>query len=142
MDASDLFFVARHLLAAARRTIVPEAEGNLPGTERIVLEDLVAAAPTSVAEISRRTRIAQSRVSAIVAEWRGRGAIDVSLDPNDRRRTLMAPSATLQAQYMAGALATADDVLDQLGVGLNALERQSVLAALDLLHSRLRPERA
>lgn len=142
MDASDMYFLARYLLAAARRTIVPEAEGQLSGTERLVLEDLVEAAPTSIAEISRRTQIAQSRVSAIIADWRDRGAIDVSHDPKDRRRTIVAPSESLKAQYLAGAFATAGDVLDQLGVNLDAGERESVLAALDLLHRRLRPDHA
>ena len=137
-----MYFLARYLLAAARRTIVPEAEGHLSGSERLVLEDLVEAAPTTINEISQRTQIAQSRVSAIIAEWRKRGAIDTSSDPNDRRKTVVAPSKTLQAQYLAGALASAEDVLDQLGVELDAKERKAVLGALSLLHGRLRPEHA
>ncbi len=140
MDASDLYFVARYLLAAARRTIVPQADGQLSGTERLVLEDLVESAPTSVVDIARRTQIAQSRVSAIIATWRGRGAINVSLDPKDRRRTLVEPSDGLKAQYLTGALASADHVFDQLGVPLNADDRARIYAALDVLHKRLRPD--
>lgn len=140
MDASDLYYVARHLLAASRRVIVPDMERGLAGTDRLVLEDLVEAAPTTVVEIARRTHIAQSRVSTIIAEWRRRGAIDVAVDPLDRRRTLVMPSESLKAQYNVGAVEGLDAVLDQLGVSLGLEDRLVIAQGLERLHRRLRPD--
>ncbi|ODT89910.1 MarR family transcriptional regulator [Phenylobacterium sp. SCN 70-31] len=139
MDSAAVYFVARHLLAAARHAIDPQEQlAELPATERIILQDLVESAPTSIQDIARRTQIAQSRVSAAVQKWRERGRIDARPDPTDRRRSILTSSATLDAEVLAGMGASADTVLQALGVNLSARERRSVLQALELLHERLK----
>lgn len=139
MDSAAIYFVARHLLAAARHAIDPQEQlAGLPATERIILQDLVESAPTSIQDISRRTQVAQSRVSAAVHKWRERGRIDIQPDPNDGRRSLLTPSRTLNAEVSAGMGSSADLVLQTLGVKLSARESRAILAALTMLHDRLK----
>jgi MarR family 2-MHQ and catechol resistance regulon transcriptional repressor len=139
MDAEAIYFVARRLTAAARETISPVAQAStVSATERIILQDLMEAAPTSVQDIARRTRVAQSRVSAVVAKWRDRDAIRFRTDPNDGRRALLEPSPAFSAHVSAGANRPAEAVIDALEINLTRGDRRAILHALSLLHKELK----
>ncbi len=62
---------------------------EVPLGEVMVLEDVLAHLESSIGEITERTGLAQSYVSATVGRLRSSGALHASADPSDGRRTLV-----------------------------------------------------
>ena len=93
MNALELFLLGRKLMKLGEQAI-PTTAGfhQLPTSVRSILIDVFEHPNSSVGEITTRTGFPQSHVSAAVARLREGGALVTTVDPNDRRRTLVRPS--------------------------------------------------
>ncbi len=140
MNALELFLLGRKLMKLGEQAI-PTTAGfhQLPTSVRSILIDVFEHPNSSVGEITTRTGFPQSHVSAAVARLREGGALVTTVDPNDRRRTLVRPSpevprraARLVSAPIDGALAAALGTQDPGEVG-------EVVAALEALAQRLAP---
>jgi SAM-dependent methyltransferase/DNA-binding MarR family transcriptional regulator len=140
MNALELFLLGRKLMKLGERAL-PTTAGfhQLPTSVRSILIDVFEHPNSSIGEITARTGFPQSHVSAAVARLRDGGALVTTLDPTDRRRTLVRPSpqvprraARLLSAPIDGALAAALDTKDPGEV-------EQVVAALEALAQRLTP---
>jgi DNA-binding MarR family transcriptional regulator len=105
------------------------ASAGVRGYHYRLLAALDEFGPASQAALGRRTSIDRSDVVAVLNELAGRGLIERSPDPDDRRRNVITitPSGTEQ-------LATLDEVLagvqERLLAPLSAVEREQLVALL------------
>jgi DNA-binding MarR family transcriptional regulator len=115
MTVGELFRLARLLrdvaIAAARGPDEPPAP---PGLVNIT-DDIAHHDGTSVGEVAARTGLAQSLVSKTVARLRDAGVVDVTVDPNDRRRTSITVTETARSRIFAtrGARGVTSALRDQ-----------------------------
>jgi SAM-dependent methyltransferase/DNA-binding MarR family transcriptional regulator len=140
MNALELYLLGRRLMKLGEQAI-PATAGfhQLPTSVRSILIDVFEHPNSSVGEITARTGFPQSHVSAAVARLRDGGALVTTVDPNDRRRTLVRPSpevprraARLVSAPVDGALAAALGTKDPREVA-------EAVAALQALARRLTP---
>jgi DNA-binding MarR family transcriptional regulator len=91
MNALELYRLGRRLTKIGERAMASSgpAPARLPSGVRVILEDIGAYPSSTIGEIATRTGFPQSHVSASVARFRERGAIETAVDPDDRRRTLV-----------------------------------------------------
>jgi DNA-binding MarR family transcriptional regulator len=141
MNGLELFLLGRTLMKIAEAAIPAAGSQQLPATVRSVLLDVFEHPESSIGEIAARTGFPQSHVSAAVARLRALGgALETTVDPRDRRRTLVrpAPEADVQAgqpaappveRALAAALGTDDP-----------REIAAVVAGLEDLARRLTPQ--
>lgn len=108
--------------------------------EAALIDDLLDHPDSAVREMTARTGFAQSYVSATVARLRAKGWVETTVDPVDRRRTLVRlPEAMVQAiaareaRPLDAALAVALPTLD-------GPRRAEILALLDALAQRVLPQ--
>jgi DNA-binding MarR family transcriptional regulator len=94
-----------------------------------LLAALAEFGPASQATLGRRTGIDRSDIVANVNELAGRGLVDRSPDPSDRRRNIVSitPVGTRQLTKLDRLLA---DVQDELLVPLSAGERAELVRLL------------
>src|SRR5215469_5272744 len=110
MEMSDLYQLGRRLAEIALADMGADELDLAPG-EFLVLQDLTLNGRSSVTDITKRTGLAQSRVSTVTRALTARGWTQTAADPNDGRRTLvdLTPEIrTAAAQRRAGR---ADDSL-------------------------------
>ena len=138
MTLGELHKLSRALHAIAVTT------GSLPNgaarpTEVMLFEDIARHPHTSVMEISRRTGLAQSRVSHLVYDMIRHESVICTTDPNDKRRKLLhVPSKLLDSLSNAEsdeAISTAlrslyptlsDDAIEDVQTHLRALSKYLV----------------
>ncbi|MBM7775373.1 DNA-binding transcriptional ArsR family regulator [Actinokineospora baliensis] len=89
MDGVELFRLGRALARLGERAIPPSGFHDLPVRVRSVLVDVFEHPDSSIQDITARTGLPQSHVSASVARLREVGVLTTSQDPTDRRRTLV-----------------------------------------------------
>ncbi len=73
------------------RALPPSEFRDLPISVRIVLVDVFEHPDTTIGQIVERTGFPQSHVSSSVARLRDLDMLTTTIDPDDRRRTLVAP---------------------------------------------------
>jgi len=140
MNALELFLLGRKLMKIGEQALPTTAGSHqLPTSVRSILIDVFEHPNSSVGEITARTGFPQSHVSAAVARLRDGGALVTTVDPNDRRRTLVRPApqaprraARLLSAPIDGALAAALGTEDPREVA-------EAVAALQALAQRLAP---
>ncbi|WP_337662321.1 MarR family transcriptional regulator [Actinoalloteichus sp. AHMU CJ021] len=88
-------------------------------------------------DITERTGFLQSQVSGAVARFRAEGVLETTVDPADRRRTLVLPSANIREWGRSRPVAPIEDVIDRALGGDDVEARAEVLAMLDGLARRL-----
>ncbi len=113
---------------------------ELPTSVRSILLDVFEHPDTSVGEIAARTGFPQSHVSASVAKLRESGTFVTTIDPNDRRRTLVrrSPDVTRRA---ADKVKIPIDATVAAALGTNdPIAVVEVLSALELLAQQLTPD--
>ena len=93
MNSLELFRLSRRLLKLGVRSIPSPGFRELPTSVRMVLLDVLENPDTTISHIVERTGFPQSHVSSSVARLRDSGVLITAVDPVDRRRTLVAPSA-------------------------------------------------
>ena len=91
MNGPELFRLGRRLMKLGVRALPPSEFRELPTSVRIVLVDVFEHPGGTIGQIVERTGFPQSHVSASVARLRDLGMLATTVDPDDRRRTLVAP---------------------------------------------------
>lgn len=103
---------------------------RVPSGVRLILEDVAAHPDSTIGEITERTGFPQSHVSASVARFRERGAVETRVHPEDRRRTLV----RLHPQFTRGmddrAAAPVDSVLAR-SLGLTDADAARLVRGLE-----------
>jgi DNA-binding MarR family transcriptional regulator len=89
-----LFLLGRKLMQLAENGL---PQGRVATSIRLVLADVAYHPGSSVTEVTERTGFPQSLVSLAVAKLREVGMVESEADPADRRRTLVRPTAALEA---------------------------------------------
>ena len=136
VNATELFRLGRRLMKIGVDSF-PESEfRTLPTSYRIVLTDVIENPHSSITEITARTGFPQSHVSAAVAKFRDAGVFVTTVDPTDRRRTLVRRSAEHEAA--AERLVAPIEPALERALGLRSqAELEEITAALELLASHL-----
>jgi DNA-binding MarR family transcriptional regulator len=147
VNGADLFRLGRRIMRLGVQAMPSGGFRDLPISVRVVLVDVHEHPGTTIGQIVERTGFPQSHVSQAVARLRDDGLLETSVDPADRRRTLVAPSAERVARADRGHpdLEPIDDILEaalveRLGPG-GAGHVAELAAALDVLARLLTPAR-
>ncbi|MEZ0094908.1 MarR family winged helix-turn-helix transcriptional regulator [Streptacidiphilus sp. EB129] len=135
---SDLYQLGRRLAEIALADMGADELDLAPG-EFLVLQDLTLNGRSSVSDITKRTGLAQSRVSTGVRALTTRGWTRTEADPNDGRRTLVDLTPEIRAAAAARRAARADDNLRTTltDAGANPSELPTLTAGLTRLHQLL-----
>jgi DNA-binding MarR family transcriptional regulator len=150
MNGLELFLLGRRLQKIGAAAIPRAGFHELPPSVRSILIDVFEHPDSSIGEITARTGWPQSHVSASVARLRSGGALEATVDPEDRRRTLVRASPEVLRRVGGWAWPPIDDALaDALGAEDPADVAQAI-AALERLarrltspaHAGMRPELA
>lgn len=138
MDGIELFLLGRTLMKIGEEAMPTDTGGVRPVL--IVVADLRAHEVTSVGEITTRTGLPQSAVSAAVARLREVGAVVTEPDPRDRRRQLIRHAPTLPERVTEVRATPIDSALAAaLGTDDEA-EVAELVAELERLARRLTPK--
>jgi DNA-binding MarR family transcriptional regulator len=89
VNAGDLHRLARLLRELALTATADPGERRVSPGHLAIVEDVSHNDETSIGEIARRTGLAQSLVSNVVAQLRDAGVFATRADPADRRRVLV-----------------------------------------------------
>jgi DNA-binding MarR family transcriptional regulator len=138
MNAVELYLLGRRLMKIAEEALPKPASGGVPTSVRMVLLDIGEHPDSSVGEIASRTGFPQSHVSASIVRLREFGALETSIDPHDRRRTLTRVAPRI-AQRSQRAAVPVDSVLAMALHSSNPTDVKEVIEALDELTARLMP---
>ncbi len=139
MTGDELYRLGRRLMAIARQAMTDPDDPAVPAGETAVIDDVLDHPNSAVQDITARTGFAQSYVSATVARLRDKGWVETSVDPADRRRTLVRlPDLMVQAIAEREGRSL-DEALTVALADLDAAARADVLALLDALAQRLPP---
>lgn len=136
MNAMELYLLGRRLMQIAE----PALPGGKPATvARLVLIDVAFHPGSSISEITERTALHQSQVSAAVGRLRERALLETGPDPADRRRTLARTTPALTQTPPRAPASITDLLAGQLGAGPGPGLGDAV-AALDLLAGLFLPQ--
>ncbi len=140
MDLADLYYVARRLRSWLEMRIIPEKmENSVPLYERAVLRDIVESPGGSIQSIAIRLGLSQSMVSKAAKHGVSQGWLSVVPDPQDNRRTRLAPSDTWSNQLAAPLSENASAVWQALlGQDLSEADQWCLERAFHLLHQTLK----
>ncbi|MEV0132796.1 helix-turn-helix domain-containing protein [Dactylosporangium sp. NPDC050688] len=139
MGPAELILLGRTLMKIGEQAL-PATPAGGERTVVIVMSDVYEHPGTTVGEIADRTGLPQSAVSGAVARLREAGSVLAAPDPTDRRRQLLRRNPSPTARQLAvAAINIGPAVAAALG-DHEASELAEVLAALDVLGSRLTPQ--
>ena len=140
MNGLELFLLGRKLMKIGEDAIPRTGFRELPTSVRSILIDVFEHPDTSVGEIATRTGFPQSHVSASVAKLRDEGAFVTTIDPADRRRTLVRRSPEVTKRAAQRVLLPIDAAVGS-ALGTNDPKAITpIVEALQLLFDRLTPE--
>ncbi|WP_016700134.1 MarR family transcriptional regulator [Actinoalloteichus spitiensis] len=137
MDGFVLYLLGRRLMKLGEDAIPEGGFHGLPASARAILFDVIEHPGSSIGDITERTGFLQSQVSGAVARFRAEGVLETTVDPADRRRTLVLPSANIREWGRSRPVAPIEDVIDRALGGDDVEARAEVLAMLDGLARRL-----
>ena len=138
VNAPELFRLGRRLMKIGVESFPESKFRSLPTSYRIVLTDVIENPHSSITEITGRTGFPQSHVSAAVAKFRDAGVFVTTIDPTDRRRTLVHRSAEHEAA--AERLVAPIEPALARALGTRSMEEiEQITAALELLAFHLNP---
>ncbi|MEU1959029.1 MarR family transcriptional regulator [Nocardia sp. NPDC019304] len=92
MDGVELFLLGRALMKIGEQALPTAGLGGGHRPVLVVSSDILEHPDSTVGEIAARTGLPQSAVSTAVARLKEAGAIVSTVDPRDRRRTLIRPA--------------------------------------------------
>lgn len=139
MTGNELYRLGRRLMAIARQAMADPDDPAVPAGETAVIDDVLDRPDSAVQDITARTGFAQSYVSATVARLRDKGWVETSVDPSDRRRTLVRLPDLMVQTIAEREGRSLDEALNAAFADLDAQARADVLALLDELARRLLP---
>ena len=131
VNGVDLFRLGRKLMKLGIESFPASGFQSLPSSYRMVLTDVFENPDSSISEITARTGFPQSHVSAAVAKFRDAGVFVTTVDPADRRRTLVRRSPEHAAKAVH-VVAPVEPVLGR-ALGENDFRMFEALDALEML---------
>jgi len=138
MNATELFLLGRKLMDLAESAL---PRGVIGTSVRLVLIDIAYHPGSSISEITERTGFPQSHVSQSVAKLRELGVLETSVDPSDRRRTLVRPTPLMrQRRARVGAATPLEGILVAQLAESQQDRVDEAAAAIELLAGLLTPE--
>jgi len=142
MNGVELFLLGRTLMKIGEDALPTQGiEGGGHRAVMVVASDILENADSTVGEIAGRTGLPQSAVSTAVARLREAGSIVATVDPADRRRTLIRQADKISARVAEVRATTIDAALEE-ALGADDDDAISeVLAALETLARHLGPSR-
>jgi DNA-binding MarR family transcriptional regulator len=133
VNGLELFLLGRKLMKLGEEAIPPSGFHQIPASVRSVLIDVYEHPGTSVSEITARTGFPQSHVSASVTRLRESRALVTTIDPADRRRTLVSANPEVRRRLSSLAQGSVDTVLTRaIGTG-DPGQAADAVVALELL---------
>ena len=144
MDAGQLHRLARVLREIALTATADPGDAAVSANVVAIAEDIARHPGTSIGEIARRTRVAQSQVSTTVSAMSDQGFVALSPDPADRRRVQVRIDTAARSQVLrargrrpitdALAAVGAEDGTKRTPAQLRRIERllDELAAALDV----------
>ncbi|EFC86623.1 MarR family transcriptional regulator [Parafrankia sp. EUN1f] len=111
MDGFELFLLGRRLMKIGEQAIPEIGVLRLSGPTRAIVFDVFENPGSSISDITARVQFPQSQVSACVARLRQAGVVETDSDPQDRRRTLVRPTAEAKRRAHNRPAAVIDDAL-------------------------------
>ncbi|MFB9905709.1 MarR family winged helix-turn-helix transcriptional regulator [Allokutzneria oryzae] len=135
MRGLELFLLGRRLMKIGEQAIEPSHFHRMPVSVRSVMLDVFEHPDSSVSEITARTGFPQSHVSASVARLRAEGVLVTSVDPKDRRRTLVREAPDIPRRAERFVKSTVDEVLAE---ALGTDDPDEVRAAVEFLEDLAR----
>lgn len=146
MEALDLVMLGRRLARIGERAMragelrAADSSGRaVPTGVRLVLSDVFRNPGSSITEITTRTGLRQSHVSAAVAALREQRVLQTAPDPRDGRRTLVSVTDEHPRRVVRAGAAPVDGALAQALGGPSPDELRAIIAALQDLAGRLTP---
>ena len=138
MNGPELYRLGRRLIRLGVKAIPPGGFRELPTSVRMVLVDVIEHPETTISQIVDRTGFPQSHVSSAVARLRNAGVLQTTADPNDRRRTLVAPSQEHMARVKEKnrGLEPIDSLIESTLIDASTFSDENLreaLAALEVL---------
>ncbi|OHV32811.1 MULTISPECIES: helix-turn-helix domain-containing protein [Pseudofrankia] len=138
MDGFELFLLGRRLMKLGEQSIPEVGVLRLSGPTRAVVFDVFENPGSSISEITARVQFPQSQVSACVARLREAGVVETISDPEDRRRTLVQPTADARERARHRPAAEIDQaIVTAIGTSDHS-EVQRVKDALEAVANLLR----
>jgi hypothetical protein len=144
MNALELLVLGRRLMKIAGEAMPKAGLDQTPTSVRSIMIDVSEHPVTSIGEITARTGFPQSHVSLAVARLKEVGVLATTVDPGDRRRTLVRAATAMSSggenplllsapidAALSGALGTDDP-----------RELAAAIAALESLARQLNRERS
>jgi hypothetical protein len=142
MNALELLVLGRRLMKIAGEAMPRTGADPLPTSVRSILIDVSDHPDSSISEITARTGFPQSHVSLAVARLKEGNLFVTTVDPHDRRRTLVraAPATAIGNTDPFLFSAPIDTALAaSLGTD-NPRDVAAVVTTLESLAQRLSPE--
>lgn len=143
MNGADLFRLGKRLAKLGVKAFPPSGFRELSTSVRMVLVDVTENPDTTIGQVVERTGFPQSHVSDAVAKLREAGVLVTTVDPADKRRTLVAPSKEHLARVRRAqrVMPTIDHELRQALIEIHgpdgAEHLEAAKAALETLHQLL-----
>jgi DNA-binding MarR family transcriptional regulator len=144
MNGLELFLLGRKLMKLGEQAMPRAGFRRLPASVQSIVFDVFEHPNSSIGEITARTGFPQSHVSASVARLQKAGGLVTTVDPRDRRRTLVSPAPEVVAGIASHALAAqvSAPIDDVLAKALDTSDPSTVgelVATLESLAARLLP---
>jgi DNA-binding MarR family transcriptional regulator len=137
MDALELYRLGRRLMKIGEHAIAGSEPARVPSGVRLILEDIATHPSSTIGEITTRTGFPQSHVSASVARFRERGAVETEVDPDDGRRTLVRLHPDfLRSTAERGAVPVEEALSEALDIS-DARVLAEIIATLESLAGRV-----
>src|SRR5258708_7658198 len=130
MNALELLVLGRRLMKIAGDAMPAAGSDQVPSSVRSVAIDVSEHQDTSIGEIAARTGFPQSHVSLAVARLKDGGVFVTTVDPRDRRRTLVRASIAHAVGGAESPLATMASIDDALARALGTDNREELTAMI------------
>lgn len=140
MNALELYLLGRAVMKIGEDALPRTGSDPIPASVWSVLIDVFEHPNSSIGEIAARTGFPQSHVSGAVARLRAiAAALETTVDPGDRRRTLVRPSPALRGRTSHWVMPPFDDALAKALDARDPKEIAEIIAMLEALAQRLIP---
>jgi DNA-binding MarR family transcriptional regulator len=137
MNGLDLYLLGRKLMKLGMDAIPSSGFHELPASARAVIADVFEHPGTTISEIVERTELPQSQVSASVLKLSNLKAFTTSIDPVDRRKTIVSPSPGIKQKAQKRADVSIEPTFKKILHDRD--DFANVVNALEMLAAKLNP---
>jgi DNA-binding MarR family transcriptional regulator len=139
VDGVELFLLGRTLMKIGEEALPTAGLGGGHRPVLVVSSDILEHPDSTVGEIAARTGLPQSAVSTAVARLKEAGSITTTVDPRDRRRSLIRAADKVSPRVAEVRTTPVDDAVAAALADADPAAVREVLDALSTLARHLRP---